>query len=328
MRARFMLAACAAIVFGGLAAAQGGAKHLNPMIELLSRASRCSASTRPAIRAATRARRRSAPRDRSTSWRRRRSTYDKSDFVFNGSMEGGVDRGIAGVHRVRERRWPTRRAGQTPFRAAQHPLIVKTPKIAPDPAKARRQHQPRAEPRRQRHHVRRASRAPTKCKQPASPRCASSRRAARGPTTSASAPAYWGMTRAAVQATRPTCGRSIPNGELVNWTIVESKEGLAHVREIAAVKGIGVLWPGAGTLRGVFSTTNADGERVFDAGGLGERDPAGARGVQGIQRAVRLSRRPPADIEMRMKQGFSVFVMNWGEPGFKAIDLGRARRRA
>jgi hypothetical protein len=30
-----------------------------------------------------------------------------------------------------------------------------------------------------------------------------------------------------------------------------------------------------------------------------------------------------ADIETRMKQGFSVFIMNWGEPGFRAIDLGR-----
>ena len=29
------------------------------------------------------------------------------------------------------------------------------------------------------------------------------------------------------------------------------------------------------------------------------------------------------DIEMRMKQGFSVFVINWGEPGFKTIDIGR-----
>ena len=55
-----------------------------------------------------------------------------------------------------------------------------------------------------------------------------------------------------------------PNGELVNWTIVESKAGLAKVREIAAVKGIGVLWPGAGTLRGVFSTTDADGKRKLD----------------------------------------------------------------
>ena len=29
------------------------------------------------------------------------------------------------------------------------------------------------------------------------------------------------------------------------------------------------------------------------------------------------------DIETRMKQGFSVFIMNWGDPGFRAIDLGR-----
>ena len=30
-----------------------------------------------------------------------------------------------------------------------------------------------------------------------------------------------------------------------------------------------------------------------------------------------------ADIEMRMKQGFSVFVIGWGEPGFKAVEIGR-----
>jgi len=24
-----------------------------------------------------------------------------------------------------------------------------------------------------------------------------------------------------------------------------------------------------------------------------------------------------------MKQGFNVFVINWGEPGFKTIDIGR-----
>ena len=55
------------------------------------------------------------------------------------------------------------------------------------------------------------------------------------------------------------------DGELINWTIVESREGLAKVREIAAVPGIGVLWPGAGTLRRVFSSTNDAGERVYDA---------------------------------------------------------------
>ena len=30
------------------------------------------------------------------------------------------------------------------------------------------------------------------------------------------------------------------------------------------MKGIGVLWPGAGTLRQVFSTTNASGQRTLD----------------------------------------------------------------
>ena len=26
---------------------------------------------------------------------------------------------------------------------------------------------------------------------------------------------------------------------------------------------------------------------------------------------------------MRMKQGFNVFVMNWGDQGFKAIEIGK-----
>ncbi len=29
------------------------------------------------------------------------------------------------------------------------------------------------------------------------------------------------------------------------------------------------------------------------------------------------------DIELRMKQGFSVFVMNWGDAGFKTVEIGR-----
>jgi len=29
------------------------------------------------------------------------------------------------------------------------------------------------------------------------------------------------------------------------------------------------------------------------------------------------------DIEARMQQGFSVFVIGWGDQGFKAVDIGR-----
>jgi 2-keto-3-deoxy-L-rhamnonate aldolase RhmA len=77
------------------------------------------------------------------------------------------------------------------------------------------------------------------------------------------APALWGLSEAEYKA-KADLWPVNPDGELLNWTIVESKAGLAKVREIAAVKGIGVLWPGAGTLRGVFSTTDASGKRVLD----------------------------------------------------------------
>ena len=30
-----------------------------------------------------------------------------------------------------------------------------------------------------------------------------------------------------------------------------------------------------------------------------------------------------ADIETRIQQGFGVFIMNWGDPGFRAVDIGR-----
>jgi len=89
------------------------------------------------------------------------------------------------------------------------------------------------------------------------------------------------------------------------------------------VKGIGVLWPGAGTLRGVFTTTSAAGERIFDA-------DAWENAIQQVLAACKEFHVPcgyPAnagDIQMRMKQGFSVFVMNWGDAGFKTIELGRA----
>jgi 4-hydroxy-2-oxoheptanedioate aldolase len=113
-----------------------------------------------------------------------------------------------------------------------------------------------------------------------------------------------------------------PNGELVNFTVVESKAGLAKVREIAAVKGIGVLFPGAGTLRGVFSTTDANGQRVLD-------EKAWEAAIQQVLSACKEFNVPcgypanDADIEMRMKQGFSVFVIGWGDRGFRAVDIGR-----
>jgi hypothetical protein len=88
------------------------------------------------------------------------------------------------------------------------------------------------------------------------------------------------------------------------------------------VKGIGVLFPGAGTLRGVFTTTDAEGKRNFDAEGW-------EKAIQQVLAACKefnVACGYPAtesDIEMRITQGFSVFIMNWGDPGFRAVDVGR-----
>ena len=136
-----------------------------------------------------------------------------------------------------------------------------------------------------------------------------------------SAPGYWGVSEDEYREKADLWPLN-PDGELVSWVIVESHEGLANVREIAAVPGVGVLWPGAGTLRRLFSSVDADGQRVLD-------DEGWENAIQSVLSACKEFDVPcgyPAnasDIEMRMEQGFSVFVMGWGESGFETVEMGR-----
>jgi len=253
-------------------------------------------------------------------WAKDALAYTKADFLFNGSMEGGVDRAIVGVTDFIRAAADFGALSRTPFPHFTAPFMVKTPKIAPDTAAG----------------VANISRelnlgvsgimfVETESADEVKAGIAAMRFSSKGGTRSdevGMAPTIWGMTEARYKQKADLWPLN-PDGELVNWTIVESKAGLAHVREIAAVKGIGVLWPGAGTLRGVFSTTNAAGERVLDTVGW-------ENAIQQVLAACKEFHVPcgfpatPADIEMRMKQGFSVFVMNWGAAGFTAVDLGRA----
>ena len=253
-------------------------------------------------------------------WAKEALAYRNADFLFNGSMEGGVDRALGGVTEFVKASADAGLLSKTPFPRFPHPLMVKTPKIAPDTATA----------------VQNISRelnlgvsgimfVETESAEEVRAGIAAMRFKSQGGTRSddvGMAPAIWGLTEPQYKQKADLWPLN-PDGELVNWTIVESKEGLAHVREIAQVKGIGVLWPGAGTLRGVFSTTNAAGERVLDQAGW-------ENAIQTVLSACKEFHVPcgfpatPADIETRMKQGFSVFVMNWGDAGFKAVDLGRA----
>jgi 4-hydroxy-2-oxoheptanedioate aldolase len=245
--------------------------------------------------------------------------YRAADFLFNGSMEGGLDRAFPAFSDFVK---ATKEAGalrKTPFVRLPTPLIVKTPKIADAAAKA----------------VDNIGRqlnlgvsgimfVETESAEEVRQGLAAMRFRSNGgtrPDDAGMAPAHWRMSEADYRRKADLWPLN-PEGELINWTIVESKEGLAHVREIAAVKGIGVLWPGAGTLRQVFSTTNAAGERVLDQAGW-------ENAIQQVLAACtefKVACGFPAnanDIELRMTQGFSVFVMNWGDAGFKAVDVGR-----
>ena len=136
------------------------------------------------------------------------------------------------------------------------------------------------------------------------------------------APKYWGVSEAEYRRKADVWPLN-PEGELVAWAIVETREGLENVREIAQVKGLGVLVPGAGTLGGVFSTTNAEGRRVRD-------DAAWEAAIQKVLAACKEFNVPcgypvsEGDIETRMKQGFSVAILqSFNDAAFRAVAKGR-----
>ena len=306
------------IVLNGLAIAQAQQhKRLNPVIALLEQNKPVFGVYAPSNGGGRRGP--DVPARPASELAKDALGYPSADFLFNGSMEGGVDRALPAyvdfVKAMDEIAGPPR----TPFFGLTRPFVVKTPKVAPDYAKA-------SENISRELNVGSAGimLVETESAEEVRQGIAAMRFKSKGgtrPDAVGAAPAHWGMSEQEYRQKADLWPLN-PGGELINWTIVESKEGLAHVREIAAVKGIGVLWPGAGTLRGVFSSTNAAGERVLDTASW-------ETAIQQVLSACKEFHVPcgfPAnatDIETRMKQGFSVFVMNWGDAGFKAVDVGR-----
>ena len=239
--------------------------------------------------------------------------FTESDYIFSGSMEGSVERGLPA--------WESYVAAlmESGATVRTNPLVVKTPGIAEDLELAT-------------HNIGRQLNTGVsgvmfvgvESADEVRHGLAAMRFAAKGGSRSedvGNAPAYWGISEEEYRRKADLWPLN-PEGELINWTIVESLEGLANVREIAAVEGIGVLWPGAGTLRGLFSTRDASGSRVLD-------EEAWEASIQKVLDACKefdvLCGYPAneSDIAMRIEQGFSVFVMNWGESGFRTIDVGR-----
>ncbi len=135
------------------------------------------------------------------------------------------------------------------------------------------------------------------------------------------APAYWGLSEKDYKDKADLAALN-PNGELISFAVLEDKDGLAHRREIAQVKGLSVLWPGAGTLRAVFYKQEKDGKYVADP----EAWEAAIQSVADTCKEFKVACGFPAnnvkDMEQRRKQGFSVFVSSWGPDAFAVVEAG------
>ena len=240
--------------------------------------------------------------------------YTMGDYVFHSAMEGGVDEALPGFQEF------VGAMQANGANAATHPFVVKMEKISEDPNAAEHVHQQLAAGVSgiMFVHVESAEELRTGL----DAMRFTSHGGTRPEDALGMAPGYWGMT-ADEYREKADLWPLNPEGELVSWVIIESLEGLENIREIAATPGIGVLWPGAGTLRGVFSTTEADGTRVFD-------EVAWEGAIQTVLDACNefdlMCGYPagPDNIEERMAQGFDVFVMNWGDSGFQTVEMGRA----
>jgi 4-hydroxy-2-oxoheptanedioate aldolase len=328
MRAGTVFAVAAVLVAGTMVSTQGQ-KRLNPMIELLSQKKPVFGLYAPSNRrmggppgaapGSVVAPAVQLPQKSAAELAAEALGNKTTDYIFDGTMEGNMARALPVFTAFVKGMAPGGSFAKSPAGQLTHPLIVKMHEIAPDPKAA-------AVSIGQQLNlgvsgimfVSVESAAETKAGIDAM------RFASKGGTRAedvGQAPALWGLSDKEYREKADLWPLN-PNGELINWTIVESKEGLEKVREIAAVKGVGVLFPGAGTLRGIFSTTDANGQRKLD-------EAAWEASIQKVLAACKEFNVPcgyPAnanDIEMRMKQGFSVFVMNWGDAGFKAIEVGR-----
>ena len=322
MRVRIPLTCSAIVVLGMFAGAQAP-KRLNPMIELMAAKKPVFGLYAPSNRrfagASGASSASSAPATRTPAQLAADALANtNTDFIFDGSMEGGMERALPPftdfVKGMAVSGSFKKHNGQL-----THPLVVKMHEIAPD-------HKVAAESIGKQLNLGVSGIMFVSVESAAEAQAGinAMRFKSKGGTRSedvGQAPALWGLSEKEYKEKADLWPLN-PNGELINWTIVESKEGLAKVREIAAVKGIGVLWPGAGTLRGLFTTTDASGARKLD-------EAAWEAAIQKVLAACKEFNvacgypANPNDIEMRIKQGFSVFVMNWGDAGFKAIEIGK-----
>ena len=331
-----VLMTAAAVLALNVVASEAQAQHLNPTIDLLAGKKQIFGLYAPANpRVGGRGGPPGAPatppaapavRKTPAELAQQAVSNTTSDFIFDGTMEGNdtfdaalttfsdFAKGMA----TAEPATKTRRA---------HPLYVKTSEVAPNPTLAAERIAKQLNT-----GVMGIVMVGVESAEEVKQGLAAMRFKSKGgtrPDNVGDAPAAWGLTEKEYKDKADVWPLN-PKGELTLMVIVESEVGLKNLDAIAAVPGIAVLTPGAGTLGGVFTKKDADGKSIMGANGRPQRDDvAWEASIQQVLGACKKYKLPcgypssEANIEQRMKEGFSVHIIGWGDAGFKTVDLGR-----
>jgi len=136
------------------------------------------------------------------------------------------------------------------------------------------------------------------------------------------AAAYWGVT-AVEYVEKADLWPLNPDGELLITVIIESKEGVANARAISAVPGVAIVTVGSGTLGGVFTSTNAEGERVRDQDGFDSAVATILAACKEFNKSCGYPANNPAEVERLMADGWDFFVMQRrNQDAFDAVLTG------
>tara|TARA_B100000959_G_scaffold287346_1_gene371316 strand:- start:5884 stop:6885 length:1002 start_codon:yes stop_codon:yes gene_type:complete len=137
------------------------------------------------------------------------------------------------------------------------------------------------------------------------------------------AAAYWEMTEAEYLEKADVWPIN-PNGELLLSVIIESHEGVANAREISAMQGVAVVTVGSGTLGGVFTSTNSEGERVRDQEGFEAAVATVLAACKEFNKSCAYPANNPAQVEALMADGWDFLIMQRrNQDSFDAVVTGR-----
>ena len=322
-----------AVVLGGTVAGQSG-RHLNPQIDLLAAKKPIFGLGVPSARGGGPGRGAAAdpatppppppPTKTPLEMAKDAIAHPEADYFFFGGMERGVDNQLPTFTTLMDAIVEAGGIATAPYKRLLVPINVKTPNIS----SAERPADPAV-------YVANISKqlnvgvttisfVEVDSAEELRQGIAAMRFKSKGgtrPDDIGQAPKYWGLSEPEYRRKADVWPLN-PEGELVVWAIVETKEGLANLREIAQVPGLAVIAAGAGSLGGVFSTT-VDGKRVRD-------NEAWEAAIQKILATCKEFKKPCAypvsenDIETRMQQGYDVAILqSFNDAAFRAVAKGR-----